>query len=191
MSATSDPISAIIDRIIVEEGSTFTSDPSDSGGPTKYGVTQQNLSEYLHRAALIDDVRDLTIETARLVHRKLKVTDPHFDRLLPVSERIAVEVIDTGVNCGTTRATIFLQRCLNALNRNGRDYPDIGADGVCGAATIGALTAYLRVRGAKGEAALWVALNCLQGEFYISLAERRPKDQRFLYGWLLNRVTLR
>ena len=32
------------------------------------------------------------------------------------------------------------------------------------------------------------ALNCLQGAFYIELTERRQKDERFAYGWLLNRV---
>jgi len=34
------------------------------------------------------------------------------------------------------------------------------------------------------------ALNCLQGERYIALAEGRPKDEAFIYGWLRTRVTL-
>jgi len=34
------------------------------------------------------------------------------------------------------------------------------------------------------------ALNCLQGAYYIELAERREKDERFVYGWLKNRVVL-
>jgi len=33
-----------------------------------------------------------------------------------------------------------------------------------------------------------LALNCLQGAFYVELAEKREKDERFVYGWLLNRV---
>jgi hypothetical protein len=32
------------------------------------------------------------------------------------------------------------------------------------------------------------ALDALQGERYIRLAERRPANEAFLYGWLANRV---
>jgi Co/Zn/Cd efflux system component len=35
---------------------------------------------------------------------------------------------------------------------------------------------------------LVAALNALLGEFLIDLAERRPKDEAFLYGWLKARV---
>ena len=45
----------------------------------------------------------------------------------------------------------FLQRALNALNNGGKDYGDIVADGAVGQATIGALQAFLRKRGAEGE----------------------------------------
>ncbi len=34
------------------------------------------------------------------------------------------------------------------------------------------------------------ALNALQGAFYVELAERRAKDEAFVYGWLLNRVEI-
>jgi len=183
-------IDAIIDRIIQAEGATFTNDPNDSGHATKYGVTQQNLAEYSGHAVTVDDVRNLTLDIARAVHRELKVTRPHFSKLIPLSQKIAAEVIDTAVNAGPSRATMILQRCLNALNRNEKDYRDVVADGNCGPATINALAAFLKLRGTEGEIVLWCALNCLQGEFYISLAERRPKDENFVYGWLLNRVTI-
>ena len=32
------------------------------------------------------------------------------------------------------------------------------------------------------------ALDALQGERYIRLAERRPANEAFLYGWLANRI---
>ena len=34
------------------------------------------------------------------------------------------------------------------------------------------------------------AMEALQGERYIALAERRPSQEAFLYGWLANRVGL-
>jgi hypothetical protein len=32
------------------------------------------------------------------------------------------------------------------------------------------------------------ALEALQGERYLRLAERRPGNEAFLYGWLANRI---
>jgi hypothetical protein len=32
------------------------------------------------------------------------------------------------------------------------------------------------------------ALEALQGERYLRLAERRPANEAFLYGWLANRI---
>ena len=32
------------------------------------------------------------------------------------------------------------------------------------------------------------AIEALQGERYLDLAERRPANEAFLYGWLANRI---
>ena len=40
----------------------------------------------------------------------------------------------------------------------------------------------------SGEAVLLRALEALQGERYLRLAERRPANEAFLYGWLANRI---
>lgn len=77
---------------------------------------------------------------------------------------------------------------LNALNRSGRDYPDLAVDHRIGAQTLAALTGFLRVRGAPGEAVLLKALDALQGERYVALAEGPPANEAFLYGWLANRI---
>ena len=72
---------------------------------------------------------------------------------------------------------------------NCRDYPDLVPDGRIGAETLGALDSFLRLRGqASGETVLLRALEALQGERYLRLAERRPANEAFLYGWLANRV---
>ena len=41
---------------------------------------------------------------------------------------------------------------------------------------------------ASGETVLLRALEALQGERYLRLAERRPANEAFLYGWLANRI---
>ena len=45
-----------------------------------------------------------------------------------------------------------------------------------------------RRRGRGGEQVLLKAVEALQGERYLALAERRPANEAFLYGWLANRL---
>jgi hypothetical protein len=59
-------------------------------------------------------------------------------------------------------------------------------DGRVGPVTLAALFQSLARSG--GEQVILAALNSLQGEHYIALAERRPKDERFVWGWLAHRV---
>jgi len=90
---------------------------------------------------------------------------------------------------GPAVAATFLQRALTALNRNGSDYPDLTPDGRIGTQTLTALDTFLETRGKRGgETVLLRALEALQGERYLRLAERRPANEAFLYGWLANRI---
>jgi lysozyme family protein len=90
---------------------------------------------------------------------------------------------------GPAVAATFLQRALTALNRNAKDYPDLTPDGRIGPGTLSALDAFLAARGkAPGEKVLMRALEALQGERYLRLAECRPANEAFLYGWLANRI---
>lgn len=105
-----------------------------------------------------------------------------------LSPMVAAELFDTGVNCGQAYAVKSLQRCLNIFNDGGRHYEEIEADGIMGAVTLSALSTYLGKRGRDGEKVLYRALNSLQGAYYIALAEQRPTDEAFVYGWIRNRV---
>ena len=44
------------------------------------------------------------------------------------------------------------------------------------------------LRKAGAEDVLVKAVEALQGERYLRLAEQRPANEAFLYGWLANRV---
>jgi lysozyme family protein len=178
----------IISAILRAEGEKFTANPQDSGGPTKWGITQKSLSEFFGRPATVEDVRSLTADTARRIYLQRFYLGPRLDLLMPLSPAVVAEVMDTGVNTGVVRAVTMLQRLLNGLNSGGALWPDIAADGQCGPGTANALRAFLAHRGAEGERVLVVGLNALQGAFYVELAERREKDESFLYGWLRERV---
>ncbi|HIH6558265.1 TPA: putative peptidoglycan-binding domain-containing protein, partial [Klebsiella michiganensis] len=79
---------------------------------------------------------------------------------------------------------------LSALNMQGNLYPDLKPDGAIGNITIAALKSYLAVRGKDGETTLLKGLNCSQGARYLELAEARPANEAFLYGWVKERVSL-
>lgn len=172
----------IINEIIKTEGG-YVDDPADSGGATKYGITEETARRYGYGGTMASLSRDLAFR----IYEDRYWLSVSGDELAELSGPVVREVVDTGANMGTTAAVRILQRALNVFNDRGRLYADIKPDGIAGPATVGALRAYLAHR---DERALVRALNCLQGARYIELAERREKDERFVYGWIKNRVTL-
>jgi len=172
----------IINAIIDVEGG-YIDDPADSGGETNYGITVKVARDN----GYMDSMRDMPRSMAFDIYAARYWDAVCGDLLATLAPAVAEEVVDTAVNMGVKRAGQILQRALNALNDRDRLYSNIVTDGKIGPATINALKGYMVVR---DEVILMKALNCLQGAAYIALAERRKKDERFLYGWLRNRVTL-
>lgn len=171
------------DAVIGVEGG-FVDNPNDSGGATKYGITQRVARANGYQGAM----QDLPLGEARRI-AKLQYWDPlRLDDVAGVAPQVARELFDSGYNVGTGQAGTWLQRALNALNRQQADFGDMKVDGQVGAVTVAALREFLRRRPAEGETVLLRALNALQGAFYIDLAERRPKDEAFVFGWLARRV---
>lgn len=176
-------VDALIEELIEREGG-FVDHPADKGGPTRFGIT-----EAVARAHGYDGVMaSLPRDEAAAIYKRLYWLRPKFDEVAARSPSLAGELFDIGANMGPAVATTFLQRALTALNRNGRDYPDLVPDGRIGRATLAALDAFFTTRGSKGEAILLRAVEALQGERYLRLAERRPANEAFLYGWLANRI---
>jgi len=170
----------VINQIIKVEGG-YVNDPADSGGETNYGITIRVARSYGYTGAMID----LPRQTAFDIYSDRYWDAVCGDQLESLSEKICEEVVDTSVNMGPGRAGKFLQRSLNVLNNRTKLYGDLKVDGQIGRRTIIALKMYLKHR---DESALYKALNSLQGAFYITLAERREKDERFVYGWFMNRI---
>lgn len=176
-------IDDLIDGVIDREGG-YVHYPADRGGATRFGIT-----EAVARAnGYTGDMRHFARPAAVAIYRQLYWSRPGLDRVADRAPALAAELFDTGVNMGPAVATGFLQRALNALNRGGRDYPDVVPDGRIGARTLAALDAFLATRGAGAETVLVKAVEALQGERYLSLAEQRPANEAFLYGWLAQRI---
>ena len=173
----------VINEIIQREGG-YVNDPSDSGGETKWGITKKTARAYGYTGPMPLLPRWIAFE----IYEKQYLEKIKFDQIEKLSPLIAEELADTSINMHWSRAGEFLQRSLNVLNRGGKDYKDLVVDGQIGAKTIKALKRYLKKRGKEGERVLFKMLNSLQGVSYIEIAERRPKDEKFVYGWYRNRV---
>jgi lysozyme family protein len=176
-------IEGLLDELIEREGG-YANHPADRGGPTRFGITEAVARAHGYGGAMASLPRD----EAAAIYRRLYWLRPRFDAVAERSPALAAELFDTGANMGPAVAATFLQRALTALNRNGQDYPDLVPDGRIGDRTLAALDAFLELRAGSGETVLLRALEALQGERYLRLAERRPANEAFLYGWLANRI---
>lgn len=174
-------VDAIIEDLIDREGG-FVSNPADRGGPTCFGITEAVARAHGYAGPMRQPPRE---EAAR-IYKRLYWLRPDFDQVASRNNGLAKE--------------LFNRREHGA--GGGHHLPSAGAHGaepecprLCrphagriGAQTLAALDAFLAVRGASGETILLRALEALQGERYLRLAERRPANETFLYGWLANRI---
>ena len=178
-------LNKIIDKIIEVEGG-YVNDPKDSGGETNFGITKKVAREYGYKGEMIDLPRSVAFK----IYKKLYWDSMRLDEVQRIAgEHVAKELADTGVNMGVGRAGKYLQRSLNVLNNSEKSYKDLKVDGIVGNKTLSALKVFMERRGRDGALVLYTMLNSLQGAFYITLAERREKDEKFIYGWFKSRVT--
>jgi lysozyme family protein len=149
----------IIAAILLHEGSAYTNDPADAGGPTKWGITLAELQEW-HRGRTITaaDVAALTREEAEAIYQ-MKYLRP-FDSL---PDPLRVNVIDMGVNAGIQRATLLLQELVGAT-----------VDGWVGPETARLTVAFASVNTS------YVAVRLL---FYEDLIVRKPTNRKWRRGW--------
>lgn len=175
----------IAPHLLGKEGN-YVNHPSDRGGETIWGITVGTARANGYNGPM----RSMPQSTALDIYERRYFIQPGFDAIAKISEPIALELTDTGVNMGPQVAARFLQSALNGFNRQGKDYADITVDGAAGPATRSALRAFKAKRGAEGEKVLLKALNCLQGARYLELGELRPANEDFMYGWFANRIEL-
>lgn len=184
---STDKIDGMILRLLRREGwDTETNDPADSGGPTKWGITQTSLNRVraFHRH-LPASISDLTLNDAVFIYELDYLTNPRIDEIVEQNDTIGELVFDFAVLAGPVTSVRLLQRALNVLNYEQRRWPDQKVDGLVGPATLGALR-LSRTAGYLKDVAYTVAV--LQTSYLIELAERRSKDERFIVGWQRNRA---
>lgn len=164
----------------------YSNQPNDRGGPTKYGIT-----EAVARAnGYAGDMMHLTIQDARRIAKSQYWDLMMLDDVASVDWSIAAELFDTGYNMGIAVVGRFFQTALNALNQQQRFYHDVKVDGLVGPMTVAAVRKYAAIRGRDGVTVMLRALNSFQCVRYISIAGADPKQESFVFGWILQRVEI-
>ncbi len=174
----------IKDLIEREGGDKYTNNPADSGGPTRFGITENVARAYGYQG----DMRTLPRLIAEEIYLKRYWTGPGFDKIDRICPAIAVKLMDFGVVAGQERSAKQLQRILNVLNRQERDYPDIAVDGRIGPVTTHALESFIRKHEKDGAELIFLMLCGQQSNHFLTLAEKRQKDEVFERGWQKNRA---
>lgn len=169
----------------------YDNDPDDAGGETVFGIARKKNPNWdgwpivdalkfpgVTKEALTELIKkNATIINAAAEFFKNQYWDINWLDLIE-NQQIAEELYDTGVNMGTVTAARFLQKSLNILNRQGKDYPDIVVDGKIGPETIRLLN------GHKQPAKVLKVLNLYQGAHYLTITEANPVNEKYLNGWI-------
>lgn len=177
----------IILRVLdIEKG--YVNDPKDSGGETNFGITI--MVAHQHEKMLRRDfgwngkMIDLTKPMAIHIYEENYWKPLRLDTIIKTSPFLADKLFDISVNIGMRRAGEWLQRALNAFNREQRDYLDVTEDGYVGDRTLEALNGLIRHRGKKDAVdRLIMALIVLQGYHYLEISRKYPKNETFVWGW--------
>lgn len=172
-----------INDIIVTEGG-YVNDPTDKGGETNFGITKAVAVAFGYTG----NMKDMPKSVAYTIYVTRYWTQPKFDQVSKISPAVARELLDTGVNMGVGTSGKFLQRALNSLNGNGTLFPDMTIDGLLGAMTLSALNIFFNLRKVDGEVVLLRMLNAQQAVRYMEIAEANKEQEKYVYGWVKNRV---
>lgn len=164
-----DKVSEMIERVLIREGrDTYTDDPSDAGGPTRWGITQGALAKWRGRPVSAADVAALGRSEAVAIYRH--------DYMAPfdtIEDPSLLELIfDFGVNHGVGTAATALQTVLQRIGY----YTDT-IDGDFGELSREALAKV------QNDAALFYAVKCERLEAYMRYAGRKPANVIYLGGW--------
>ena len=175
----------IRDKTDVEGG--YVYDPDDSGKCTNHGITQALADQYKTtlktKFGWNGNMRNLTTEMAFFIYKTHFWDKMKLDEVMKRSVFLADRLFDLGINAGKSVAVKNLQRYLNVMNNRQTYWKDIDADGAMGPKSLAALDAYIAKRRETGKDYLIDAMLDMQSTYYIELAERREKDEKFIYGW--------
>ena len=159
----------------------YVNNPSDPGGETNHGITVGVAKSHGYHGPMIS----LPKEMAADIYYSDYIAKPGYLPLIKLSPALGEEVVDSGVNAGPRRSSLWFQKSLNALNRGGRDYASVAEDGELGPASLTAYQSLVRVRGRVDACKMMIKLmDSYQIQHYLSLKSM----SMFTPGWVNHRI---
>lgn len=165
-------------------------DPDDAGGETYKGISRRYNKSW-KGWSIIDTYKNKQ-DFPRCLYKdvKLQRLTEHFykehywdvnrlDDLL--TQEVANEMFDTGVNMGVLRAAKYLQEGLNYLNRNETLFEDLVVDGKIGPVSLGSLNILCNKE--KDIEVLLKIMNVLQANHYLNYMKDSPTQEKYARGW--------
>ncbi len=162
------------EKLLKYEGG-YSNHQNDSGGKTKYGITESLAREVGYDG----DMKDLTKEEAAEIYYNHFWTKYRYNEI--EDKRVAFECFEQAVNLGPDDANTNLQESYNLLVKD-----EIVVDGIIGPKTLSAVNSL----GAKDYSYLLELLNIMQGNKYIEIVQSNNSQKVFIRGWL-RRVRLK
>lgn len=133
----------------------YTNDPDDNGGETKYGIAK-NANPHV-------DVTNLDWEGAKEIYFRNYWLNSKCDKM---DGRVAALQFDGAVNHGAGQASKFIQRAIG-----------VNDDGAIGPVTLAAMAQIDPIE-------LCNAVCDMRVEFYHNIVDKKPKQAKYLNGWL-------
>jgi lysozyme family protein len=155
--------------LLGDEGDKFTDDPNDSGGATKFGITQKSFAAYSGKPISVEDVKNLTVVQAQIFYYEEYWRKMCCNRMTNVGSAIAV--FDSGVLYGANTASKMAQAAISTMSG-----APLKLDGIIGDTTLG----YLNLTSDKAflpEFVKWVL------EHINQVITKNPKNEAYRAGW--------
>lgn len=153
-----------IDLVLRFEGG-FSNNSADAVGATNFGITLAALGSYLGRDASPEELRSLSVETARDIYKRQYLIG---GASALASVQVKAAYLGLATNMGTSRASRLFQAAVGSI-----DHLPVIQDGVLGPASIQRINAI--------EPDLLIeTVNCEAAKYYKSL----PQFDRFGRVWM-------
>lgn len=162
--------------ILKDEGSKYTNDPDDAGGPTKYGITKKTYEEFFQLATTEETIAGMSPETAKQIYNALYWSRLRCADLQDLA--LAIAFFDSAVLYGVGTIALIVQRSLSLCGAV------IKLDGVLGDKSIETINK-LGGGALRTRSTLLTTFHGLLLEHIDAVIVAKPKDEKYRHGWTL------
>ena len=158
---------AIVKTLTREGGSKYTETPGDTGGATRYGISQRSYPQL--------NIKNLIEADAKAIYKR-----DYWDRVLGDSinsQGMAESIFDFAVNAGVSTSVKIAQKTANRVL-----YIKLDVDGVIGGQTLAAINHCGEFTNSRELFLSVFALEKIQR--YADICNKNREQSKFLLGWV-------